>query len=272
MSKDFSIINDRIVLSKEYIEKNKSKFKKITGSRFASCLGKNKYTSPAKAWAIMVGIYKEEMDKMFADAGNIIEPKIKSFVEKKLGVKYISYNPFKIGFDMFKDDPVYGGIPDGEPVDEHDNLDYKDKRMLEIKTTSIDAFMFKTVNGQLILQKDENNHPIVKSKGTKKEKWFNNENKIVIPDEYVFQLSLYCYLRNITKGIFAVSFLETKDYIDPDKFVVTNENTHLVEFDLIKDFSEFIEEGRKWYHTYIENGYSPKLSKEDYEWIKTINE
>ncbi len=272
MTKKFEIKDDRIVLTPEYIEKNKWKFKKITGSRFAACLGYNKYTSPAKAWATMVGIYKEEMDMMFADAGNIIEPKIKSYVEQKLNTKYISYNPMKIGFDIFKDDEVYGGIPDGEPVDANDNLDYNNKRMLEIKTTSIDAFSFKTVNGQLVLQKDENNHPIVKSKGTKKEKWFDKDKNIIVPDEYIFQLSLYCYLRNIKQGVFAVSFLETKDYIDPNKFVVTDDNTWLVDFNLTQDFKEMIDAGRDWYNTYIKNGYSPKITKEDWEWIKTINE
>lgn len=170
-SESFKVIGNQIVLTDQFMEANKAKFKKITGSRFASILNMNNFSSPVKTWAIMVGIYSEPMDKMIADAGNIIEPKIKDYVEQKTGIKYKQYNPFEINFDVFSDIEIFGGIPDGEPINAENKVDYTNHPMLEIKTTAIDSFMYKKEGTIFVLQKDENNAPIVKSEGTKREKW-----------------------------------------------------------------------------------------------------
>ena len=62
-SVDFTIKNNRIHLSTDYLLANNKKFKKITGSRLASIINRNQYTSPAKMWAMMTNIYYEEMDE-----------------------------------------------------------------------------------------------------------------------------------------------------------------------------------------------------------------
>lgn len=266
INKDFFIKDNKIVLSEEY--KKNSKFKKITGSRLASILGKNKYCSSLKTWAIMVGIYADDMDPMYSDAGNIIEPKIRNYVETKTKTKYLSYNPITIQFDMFKEDKIFGGIPDGEPVGATNDLLYPDKPMLEIKTTSIDSFLFFNDNGKLRVKRDENNFPIVKSIGTKKEQWFINS-KLEIPIEYKYQLGLYCYLRQISSGLFAVSFLEAKDYADPNNFVPTDKNTYLKYISIdINKFQKVIISATGWFNNHIKTGVSPEINQEDWLWIK----
>jgi hypothetical protein len=44
----FKVINDKIFLNKDYLSSNKSKFKKITGTRFSAVLGFNKYNTEFK--------------------------------------------------------------------------------------------------------------------------------------------------------------------------------------------------------------------------------
>ena len=269
LNKDFVIENNIIKLTDEYINNNKHKFKKITGSRFSSVLNLNEYTSELKTWCIMVGIYVEPMDELISAAGNIIEPKIKQYVEHKLNVKYIQYDPYKIKFDLFSDNEIFGGIPDGEPII-NGKVDYSNNnRMLEIKTTSIDSFLYKKINNVFVLQK-ENNKPIIKSIGTKKAKWFDSNNNVIIPNEYKFQLGLYCYLRNVNKGIFAVCFLTVDDYVNPQLCNVYQREIQLVNYDIdLNKFQIFINYATNWYNNHIKKGISPSINKNDWEWIKT---
>jgi hypothetical protein len=65
---------------------------------------------------------------------------------------------------MFKENKIFGGIPDGEPVDSNNKLAYKDnKPMLEIKTTSKDSLVYKfNKNNAMEMVKDENGLPKIK--------------------------------------------------------------------------------------------------------------
>ena len=75
LNKDFVIENNCIRLTDEYIKANKWRFKKATGSRFSGLIGKGEFSSPFKTWCQIVGIYKEDMDPMRANAGIVVEPK-----------------------------------------------------------------------------------------------------------------------------------------------------------------------------------------------------
>jgi hypothetical protein len=119
----------------------------------------------------MVNLYKDTMDKTLADAGNIIEPKIRDYVEQKLGQKYISYDPVKCKFDMFKDNKVFGGIPDGEPVNEEGAVDYSNDRMLlEIKTSSIDTIQYRFEKGNMSMVLNSDGVPKAKAGGEGKKR------------------------------------------------------------------------------------------------------
>lgn len=268
IKEDFIIENNIIKLTDKYLKNNKQKFKKITGSRLASILNKNKYVSPVKIWCMMTNLYFEEMDPILSNVGQVIEPKIKQHVENITKINYLSYDPFKVKWDIFSDNDIFGGIPDGEPS-VNGKVDYsKNEPMLEIKTTSIDSFVYKTVDGVLKLQLDNKNVPLVKKVNGKKESWYEN-GVINIPIEYKLQLCLYLYLRNVTKGMFAIAFLEKEDYANPQEFNPENRHIELVEINLtLEKFDKVIEASKNWYNKYIKNGESPPLSVEDIKWLK----
>ncbi len=269
--KDFTISNNCIHLSNEYLAQNFKKFKKITGSRLASILGKDKYTSPLKIWTIMTNIYYEEMDETLSKTGNVIEPIIKNYVEQETGIKFKQHNPFQVKWDVFKENKIFGGIPDGEPVNENGEFLYKDDYpMLEIKTTSIDSLVYKHENGVLRMQKDSDNIPLVKKEKGKMSEWYKDGN-IVIPLNYELQLSLYMYLRNISKGIFAVGFLEKEDYAFPEKFNPKERKIDFAWIDLQNNnFQKIIDDTTEWYNKYIITGMSPTITDEDKKWLQTL--
>ena len=269
INKDFYIKNNRIYLSDEYDNKNKKYFKKITGSRFASILNLNQYTSPVQAWCTIVNIYKDEMDSTLAIVGSTIEPKIRDYVTKITNIKFKVYNPIEVKWNVF-DDPVFGGIPDGEPIDNNGNFAYdQGLPMLEIKTSSEDKLSYEKINGSFRIKKDANNFPIIKEIGKKKESWFVNQ-QFKVSTEYCLQLLLYMYLRNVKNGIFAVAFLKPEDYVYPEKFDADKHEIHFAELN-INDFNNLestIAYARDWYKLYvIDNHYSMKLEERDKKWL-----
>lgn len=265
------LINNQIRLDDVYVA-TKS-FKKITGSRFASILGLNKYTSPFKTWLMMVGLYEEKMDDTLANAGNVIEPLLRDYVSEVLNIEYKSYVPNDVGYDIFKNDKIFGGIPDGEPL-VAGAVDYSlHYPMLEIKTTSKDKIKYSFDSGSMKMVMDEETGlPIVSIKNDKYNTW-HPEGNLTIPKEYVYQLALYLYLRNISKGVFCVGFLEPDDYIYPQKFNIKKRHIELktMEVDL-DNFILVINKARKWYQDYIEGGVSPYMSDDDLKLYTELNE
>ena len=269
---DFYFENGHIVLTKTYLQDNLSHFKKITGGRIASILGLNKYVTPFRVWLSIVNLYKEEMDVTLAHVGHTIEPKIRDFVSQQLNINFKSYDPFAIKWDVFKENKIFGGIPDGEPIDDNGNFLYDaGKPMLEIKTSSFDGLVYKKIDGTLVLQKDENGFPIIKEKMAKYKSWFDPKtNELKINDEYAYQLALYLFLRKTNYGIFAICFLNLDDYKNPEKFQINNHIIKLKEMYVdLEQFGIIIEKVKKWYENYVVKGISPALTKEDEIWIKT---
>lgn len=268
---DFFLQNNQIILSKEYLVNNNKKFKKITGSRFASVLGKNKYCSPFKIWTIIVGIYKEEMDPTLAVAGQIIEPKIRKYVTDKLNINFKVYDPKKVNWDIFKDNDIFGGIPDGEPINQLGNVDYTNsKPMLEIKTSSYDSLVYEKIDGFLKIKKDAKGLPIVKEPRKKYLSWFNHQtNDLVINLEYQYQLGLYLYLRNSSKGLFAISWLHPKDYLDPYSFNIEEHEVKLCDFSVnLSKFAKEVDKAKEWYNKYVIGGISPNMDENDKLWFQ----
>lgn len=263
----FTLKDNKLILEKDYLDKNLWRFKKITGTRLCAILGINHYKSPFKLWTEMVNLYYEEMDKTLADTGNYIEPKLKEFAEQKLNNKYITHDLKTVNFDCFKSvSKIFGGVPDGEPLIAG-KVDYSTGLpMLEIKTSSVDKFEYKNINGKLTMQFDTDNLPKVKSANEKMNSWFEN-GQIIIPIEYKYQLGLYLYLRNIEKGMFVVGFLTREDYVYPEKFNPNNRNIYMVEMKINRsEFEDTIKLAEKWWNDYIINGISPEMTENDKLW------
>ncbi len=274
LNKDFVIKGDHFELSKDYM-KDSWKFKKITGTRLSSVLGLNKYTSPLKVWCMMVGIYSEPIDPTLAKLGMYVEPKVRDYVSQQLNIKFKDYVPSEVKWDVFKDiDKVFGGIPDGEPVNDYGIVDYSTGNpMLEVKTTSIDSFVYKTQKGLLHMQKNPDGTPQVKVPGAKKLSWYDHDGKFKISEEYKYQLGLYLYLRKINTGMFAVCFLTTQDYAHPENFKIEGHEVVMRKFgfsDVKKFEQKAIVPARAWYEKYIKTGISPEITDEDRKWLKEV--
>ncbi len=265
-NKDFRIEGECLRLTPQFFEKAKPRFKKITGSRIAGILGLSPYNSPVQAWAGMVNIYKDDIDPVLARAGTIIEPKIRDLASKRLNLSFKTYEPAKVNWDVFAENKIFGGIPDGEPVDASGRFLYPAKPMLEIKTSSIDRLVYKKINGQLQMVLNERGMPIVKQPNGKRAEWFAEDGKIAVKDEYKLQLSLYLHLRNIEYGIFAVCFLKTEDYADPEACDVTQREVRFVELVMKREQMEkIVQKASRWYNDHIMTGVSPQLTVRDYE-------
>ncbi|MDQ0514347.1 hypothetical protein J2Z62_000785 [Mycoplasmoides fastidiosum] len=243
--------------------------KKITGSRLGAILGVDEYSSPFQVWCDMMGFFKTTPDPFFLNAGIVIEPKLREFVESKLNCKFQSYHGPDVGFDVFKTNKYFGGMPDGEPLDPQTNqVNYESNiPMLEIKTTSIDEYFWTKRDNELVLERDENGLPLIKSEGTRFSKWIDQKH-IKIRNSYMFQLGLYLYLRNQTKGLFCVAFLETADYLNPENFDLNKNIVLLEEFEMDRQsFQAAIDYAQAWYEAHIVTGISPEMSSADLEWF-----
>lgn len=266
---NFKIVDNHVELQSNYLKNSINYFKKITGSRFSSILGFSQYTSPFKIWFAMTNLFKDVIDPTLAYVGNTIEPKVRDYVCNKLQQRYKVYNPQAIGWDVFKDNKIFGGIPDGEPINSQGIIDYSNnKRMLEIKTSSIDALVYKSESGCLKMQKDVNSIPLVKIANNKRDGWFNN-GVVCVSDEYKLQLGLYLYLRNQTKGLFAICFLQTIDYAKPEQCDVNQREIKLVNVDYdLNKFKQYIDYAKHWYEQHISTGKSPDMTEQDKQWLE----
>ncbi|MDC4183491.1 MPN551 family DNA-binding protein [Mycoplasma bradburyae] len=268
---NFKIDDGQIILSEQFKKTYSSRFKKITGSRFPTILGVNAFSTPFMEWLKMVNLYYETMDPILSNAGVIIEPKIRDYVVDKFNINYKSYEPKEVGFDLFKDNDIFGGIPDGEPVNENGKIIYDENHpMLEIKTTSIDKLSYKKVDGTLRMMVDETGLPIVKEKRQKYFEWYDENNNIKVKKEYILQLSLYLYLRNASFGRFAIIFLRPEDYKTPEAINIDKRLIEIVDMNVNRASIEpYIKQAKQWYENHILTGISPKMTSTDIEFLKS---
>jgi hypothetical protein len=119
------------------------------------------------------------------------------------------------------------------------------------------------------MQKDSSGCPITKVEGEKRAKWFNENNQLVIPEEYLLQIGLYLYLRNWTKGTLAVAFLKNEDYLHPELFDIANREIKVEAVNInLEKFKAYVDYASNWYKMHITAGESPTMTKEDHEWLK----
>lgn len=219
--------------------------KKLTATRFATVLGLNPWSTPFEIWCAVTRTWEKPFeDTKYTLAGKSIEPKQAAYMKDT----YMMFNlvtPTEIWGedyfhktygDFFPEQKVLGGM--------YDFLLYgkngKPTTVLEMKTT-----------GRVEDWKDD------------------------IPEYYALQAALYAYLLGVDEVIMVASFLEPKDYDDPEKFVCSGENTITRPFKVSERYPDFekkyVKPALKWWKDYVESGISPAFDeRKDAEILKAL--
>lgn len=219
--------------------------KKLTGTRFATILGLNPWSTPFEIWCEVTRTYQKPFeDTIYTIAGKTIEPKQAAYMKQTYFMSNLvtptdvwgeDYFHKTYG-DFFKESPVLGGMWDYLLY----GKDGKPTTVLEMKTSK------------------------------RVEDWKDD-----IPEYYALQAALYAYLLGVDEVIMVASFLEPKDYDDPEKFVCSGENTITRPFKVSERYPDFekkyVKPALKWWKDYVESGISPAFDeRKDAEILKTL--
>lgn len=219
------------------------KNKKLTATRFATIMGLNSWSTPFSAWCEMTRTYEEPFeDSIYTIAGKVIEPKICDYLRDRYFMDIKSptdvYGPdyFKKTWgDFFPDVEALGGMWDF----------LGDDFVVEVKTTK------------------------------RVEDWRGIDGEVEPPIYYKLQASLYAYLLGFDSVVMTCSFLQDKDYANPDSFVPTVDNTVVIEFKLSEAFPTFketyIDPAMKFWRDHVLTGISPDFDeKKDADILKVL--
>lgn len=217
--------------------------KKITGTRFATILGLNPWSTPFEMWCAITKTYEKPFeDTIYTIAGKTIEPLQAAYMVKSYGMEITSPSDIlgkdyfnKTYGDFFKENKHLGGMWDYLSKDEDGNTD----AVLEMKTTK------------------------------RAEDWEND-----VPEYYALQAALYAYLLGVDDVIMVASFLEEKDYENPSKYKPSATNTITVDFKVSErypNFAELVAQVEQWWADYVDTGISPEYDeKKDAEILAAL--
>ncbi|AXE60722.1 hypothetical protein DA803_01300 [[Mycoplasma] phocae] len=208
-------------------------FRKMTGSALGDIMLLTNFNSQFVAYARLCGFGMPILDDKYVRAGVILEPKILEKIEQSIGDKILRYPAEKYNYDYFKENQLFGGLPDGF---------WEKKRII---------FEIKTAN----------------------EKKFDQWNQYGVNVGYIKQAQLYAYLMGVKTFSIVACFLKEEDYIDPNsvdinKRIIKNWNMFVNEAQVKDD----IETCTKWFNEYTASGISPKWNESiDQDLIKFLN-
>lgn len=217
--------------------------KKITGTRFATILGLNPWSSDFEIWCAVTKTWEQPfIDNQYVNAGKIIEPLQAEYMVNSYGMDIKTPTDIygadyfqKTWGDFFPENAHLGGMWDYLGLDEEGNVE----SVLEMKTTK------------------------------RAEDWEND-----VPEYYALQAALYAYLKGVDDVIMVASFLEEKDYEDPSKYKPCAANTITVEFKVSErypNFAELVAQVEQWWKDHVDTGISPVYDeKKDSEILKAL--
>lgn len=218
--------------------------KKLTGTRFATILGLNPWSTPFEIWCEVTRTYQKPFeDTIYTIAGKTIEPKQAEYMKQTYFMSNLvtptdiwGKDYFRQTYgDFFKESPVLGGMWDYLLY----GKDGKPTTVLEMKTSK------------------------------RVEDWKDD-----IPEYYALQAALYAYLLGVDEVIMVASFLEPKDYDNPEKFVCSGENTITRPFKVSErypNFKKYVNAAIAWWKAYVETGISPTFDeRKDAEILKAL--
>lgn len=219
------------------------KTKKITGTRFATILGLNPWSTEFEMWCAITKTYEVPFeDTIYTIAGKTIEPKQAEYMRKSYAM------------DLTTPEDIWG-------------KDYFNKTWGDFFPQN------KHLGGMWdFLQKDEDGYTeaVLEMKTTKRaEDWSDD-----IPEYYALQAALYAYLLGVEDVIMVASFLDMKDYDDPTKFEPSASNTITKKFKVLErypNFAELVDKVENWWSDYVDTGISPAFDeKKDAEILKAL--
>lgn len=219
--------------------------KKLTGTRFATILGLNPWSTPFEIWCEVTRTYQKPFeDTIYTIAGKTIEPKQAEYMKQTYFMSNLvtptdiwGKDYFRQTYgDFFRESPVLGGMWDYLLY----GKDGKPTTVLEMKTSK------------------------------RVEDWKDD-----IPEYYALQAALYAYLLGVDEVIMVASFLEPKDYDAPEKFVCSGENTITRPFKVSERYPDFekkyVKPALKWWKDFVESGISPAFDeRKDAEILKSL--
>lgn len=219
--------------------------KKLTGTRFATILGLNPWSTPFEIWCEVTRTYQKPFeDTIYTIAGKTIEPKQAEYMKQTYFMSNLvtptdiwGKDYFRQTYgDFFRESPILGGMWDYLLY----GKDGKPTTVLEMKTSK------------------------------RVEDWKDD-----IPEYYALQAALYAYLLGVDEVIMVASFLEPKDYDAPEKFVCSGENTITRPFKVSERYPDFekkyVKPALKWWKDYVESGISPAFDeRKDAEILKAL--
>ncbi len=214
------------------------KFKKCTATRFATILGLNAWATPFSAWCEITRTYEAPFeDTIYTKAGKVIEPKICDYLRNTYFMDIKS--PTDVyGPDYFK--KTWGDFfPDQNELGGMWDF-LGDDFVVEVKTTK------------------------------RAEDW-----AVDVPIYYKLQACLYAWLLGFDNVVMTASFLEDKDYVNPELFEPSYKNTKIYEFKLSEAFPTFeetyVKPALKFWRDHVETGISPEFDeKKDAEILKVL--
>lgn len=209
--------------------------KKCTGTRFASVMGLNPWSSPFKAWCEITRTYEEPFeDTIYTIAGKTIEPKQAAYMKEHYFMRNLVSPTDKWGPDYFKktygdffhDFDVIGGMWDYILTDSAG----KPTAVLEMKTSK------------------------------RVEDWQDE-----IPEYYALQAALYAYMLGVEKVYMVATFLDESDYEHPEDFVCNDSNTIVRPFFLSERYGDFfanyVAPIIDWWEEHVLTGISPEYDE-----------
>lgn len=224
---------------------------KVTGTRLASILGLNKWSTPFQMWCEITKVARVPFeDTIYTIAGKTIEPKQIEWTKEQISENIQSPEEFfgnryqMVRYDFYPEQKIYGGM--------------WDSKLVRTSGKVSDIFEYKTTK--------------------RAEDWKNGA-----PVYYVIQALLYAYLEGAKRVHLVVSFLEDDDYNHPEKYTVSESNTQIFTYDAkdtyidittgdISDTPSSVDgnmyniEGLlklsdTWYENHIKTGFSPKFDE-----------
>ena len=219
------------------------KCKKITGTRFATILGLNPWSTAFEMWCAITRTYEKPFeDTIYTIAGKTIEPKQAEYMENSYGMDII--RPSDVwGKDYFS--KTYG---DFFPRQKH--------------LGGMWDYLLKGEDGEV--------EAVLEMKTTKRvEDWEDD-----VPEYYALQAALYAYLYGVDNVIMVASFLSEKDYDNPEDYVPNVSNTVTKEFKVserYQNFADMVAQVEKWWTEHVDTGISPVYDEDkDAEILKAL--